>query len=300
MKVMVIRHGALGDIVLSMPAFAAIRAHHGGAAISLLTTAPFAGFLAQAPWFDTVIIDEKPAPWDFAGLVLLRRRLAGFDMVYDLQTSSRSSRYFRLAGRPEWSGIARGARFFHGNPGRNRLHTRERIAEQLAIAGIAPLPAPDLSWLRRVPPPRALPEAFAALIPGAAPHRPEKRWPAARFGALAAQLPMPAVIFGTEAERPLADEIRRVAPGVIDMTGRTDIAQLAACLDRATIVIGNDTGPVHLAAALGVRCIVLFGGASDPVLTAPRMPDGAWPTIIRVSDLSELAVSPVAAAVGKV
>lgn len=296
MKILVIRHGALGDIVSSMPAFAAIRAQHRAAAITLLTTAPFAPFLAASPWFDRLMIDEKPALWDIARLIRLRRCLTGFDRVYDLQTSARSTRYFRLASTPNWSGIARGARFFHANPERDRMHTRERIEEQLAIAGIAHLPAPDLSWLRATPLPCALPSSFAALIPGAAPHRPEKRWPTARFGTLAAQLRMPTVIFGTTAERDLAAEIRRIAPAAIDLTGRTSIAELASCLAHATIAIGNDTGPMHLAAALDVPCVVLFSGASDPALTAPRMPDGNWPTIVRARDLADLAVADVVAA----
>ncbi|SIR40492.1 MULTISPECIES: glycosyltransferase family 9 protein [Acidiphilium] len=297
MKILVIRHGALGDIVLSLPAFAGIRAHHPNAIITLLTTAPFAALLAQSPWFDHVTIDTKPAPWNLPGLLALRRALTGFDFVYDLQTSSRSSRYHRLSGAPKWSGIAPGSTHRHANPARNTMHSRERIAEQLAIAGIPNLPTPDLTWLATQPPP-GLPPRFTALIPGASPHRPEKRWPAANFGALATTLTTQAVILGTRAEQPIAAEIRHLCPTAIDLTGRTTLPQLAATLARATLAIGNDTGPMHLAAALNTRCIVLFGGASDPALTAPRMPDGAWPTIIRARDLADLPVSDVAAAIG--
>lgn len=295
MKILVIRHGALGDIVLSFPAFAAIRAHHPTARITLLTTAQFAPWLARSPWFDTVTVDEKPAAWNLPGLLRLRLTLSGFDLVYDLQTSGRSSRYFRLAGSPPWSGIARGACYRHANLARNGMHTRERIAEQLAITGIPTLPAPDLAWLCGDAP-TGLPERFIALIPGAAPHRPEKRWPATRFGNLAANLPVPAVILGTAAEQHLAAEIRRVAPAAIDLTGRTTLPALASVLARAAGAIGNDTGPMHLAAALGTTCITLFGGASDPDLAAPRYPDGTWPTILRAPSLTTLDLAPVATA----
>ncbi|MDD2877510.1 MAG: glycosyltransferase family 9 protein [Acidiphilium sp.] len=296
-RVLVIRHGALGDIVLSFAGFAAIRAAHEQADITLLTTAPFAAWMAPSPWFDHVTIDAKPSPWDVAGLIRLRRSLMGFDRVYDLQTSSRSSRYYRLAGSPQWSGIAPGCDYPHANPARDTLHSRERIAEQLAMAGIATMAQPDLTWLRTAPPPLALPDRFIALIPGTAPHRPEKRWPAARFGALAASLGMPTVIFGTKSERDLAAAIEGSMPGAIDLTGRTTLPQLAAALSRAGLAIGNDTGPMHLAAALGIPSIVLFGGTSDPALTAPRAPDGAWPTIIRAASLADLPVATVAQAV---
>jgi ADP-heptose:LPS heptosyltransferase len=295
-RVLVIRHGALGDIVLSFPAFAAIRATRPDAEISLLTTAPFAGWLGQAPWFDRVVTDAKPGPFDIAGLINLRRTLRGFDMVYDLQTSGRSSRYFRLADRPRWSGIAPGCAFPHADPARDNLHSRERIEGQLAAAGILHLPDPDLGWTVGEPP-VALPERFVALVPGAAPHRPEKRWPEQKFGELAASLDLPCVILGSRAEQKLAAEIAKRAPTAIDLTGRTTLPQLAGVLARAALAVGNDTGPMHLAAALGTRSIVLFGGASDPALTAPRYPDGGWPTVLRKAELAGLAVADVAAAV---
>jgi ADP-heptose:LPS heptosyltransferase len=297
-RILIIRHGALGDIVLSFPAFAAIRAHHTGAAISLLTTAPFADFIAGSPWFDHVRIDPKPRPYDLLGLWRLRGTLSGFDFVFDLQTSQRSSRYFRLAGRPPWSGIAPGCSAPHANPARNAMHTRERLAEQLAQSGIPHLPAPDLKWLRTGPSPDLpdLPDQFTALIPGAAPHRPEKRWPAAKFGALAASLPGSGVVLGTMAERPFATEIQRIVPAAIDLTGRTNLRALASVLARATQAVGNDTGPMHLATALGIPALVLFASASDPALTAPRYPDGAWPSVLRAPNLADLPVDRVACA----
>jgi ADP-heptose:LPS heptosyltransferase len=294
-RVLVIKHGALGDIVLAFPAFSAIRAAEAGAEITLLTTAPFAPLLAASLWFDKIEVDTRPPVWNLRGMLRLRRQLQGFDMVYDLQTSARSSNYFALAGRPLWSGIAKNCSAPHANPARNSMHTRERLADQLAMAGIARLSAPDLSWLQ-APPPFDLPDKFVLLVPGASPHRPEKRWPAQKFGALAAGLPMPAVIVGGKAEAGLAAAIQQAAPGAIDLTGRTTLLELAAVTARAALAIGNDTGPMHLAAALGIPSLVLFGGASDPALTAPRYPDGGWPVILREANLQDLPVAKILAA----
>ena len=112
-RILVIKHGALGDIVLATGPFAAIRHHHPDAEIMLLTTRPYGEWLGGSGFFDLVWVDERPAPWDLLGWLALRRWLiqGGFDRVYDLQTSSRSSRYFQLLprrARPQWSGIARG------------------------------------------------------------------------------------------------------------------------------------------------------------------------------------------------
>jgi ADP-heptose:LPS heptosyltransferase len=283
-RVLVIRHGAFGDIILTLPAFAAIRAHHPGAEITLLTTKPYAKLLGAAPWFDRVVVDAKPEWWNLPGLLRLRGALRGFDMVYDLQTSGRSSRYFALAGRPRWSGIAKGCACPDA-ANRETLHTRERLEQQLRLAGVA-MAVPDLSWLAAPVP--GLPARYAVLVPGGSAHRPEKRWPAENFAALGLEQP---VVVGTAAEAPLAEAI-----GGINLAGKTDFFQLATVLRGASLAIGNDTGPMHLAAALGVPCVSLFSAASDPARCAPRYPDGSWPTILRAPNLQDLPVAQVRAA----
>ena len=128
-------------------------------------------------------------------------------------------------------------------------------------------------------------------MPGAAPHRPEKRWPEQHFAELAEALTMPSVIVGGAGERELAKTI----PG-LDLTGQTSLFELAAIAARASLAIGNDTGPMHLAAALNIPSIVLFSGASDPALTAPRYPDGGWPIHPpRAAALQDLPVAQVLA-----
>jgi ADP-heptose:LPS heptosyltransferase len=264
----------------------------------LLTTAPFAELARRSPWFDEVVVDPRPSWWNFPAIARLRGLLRGFDLVYDLQTSARSSRYFRLAGRPAWSGIAAGSALLHSNPDRDRMHTLERQREQLALAGITCFPSPDLSWLGGDVP-ADMPAANAVLVPGAAAHRPRKRWPVARFADLAQRLAaggLVPVVLGSAAEAPLAAAIRAACPAAIDLTGRTDLPAIAAIARRARVAIGNDTGPMHLAAAVGCRCVVLFSDDSDPSLTAPRGPGGTWPVLLRERDLSDLSVERVAAA----
>jgi len=298
-NILVIRLGAFGDFIQSFAPFAAIRAHHAGDRISLLTTAPFADLARLAPWFDTIVLDERPGFWNVVGVSRLKRRLRGFDLVYDLQTSARSARYFRLAGRPRWSGVAPGCALPHANPRRDFLHTRERQREQLEMAGIRVFPPPDLAWLSAGAKPGRIPAPYAVLAPGAAPHRPAKRWPVRRFGEIAALLAvrgMTPVVIGSAQEAPLAATIRVRAPQAIDLAGRTALADLGPVLAGAACVIGNDTGPMHLATALGRPAIVLFSGASDPRLTAPRYPDGGWPIIVAAPDLADLALERVAEA----
>jgi ADP-heptose:LPS heptosyltransferase len=294
-RILVIRLSALGDFVLSFGPFAAIRAKWPDAEITLLTTAPFAAMGKAAPWFDRVIVDPKPRWWDLPALWRLSRDLRGFDFVYDLQTSGRSSRYFRLAGAPPWSGIARGCTHPQLGAARETMHTIERQRDQLRIAGIDEFPRPDLSWLTNTPLPE-LPEHFVLLVPGAAPSRPAKRWPVANFAELATHLAargLTPVVIGARSEADLGAAIVASCPDALDLTGQTTLAQIFALAARAELAIGNDTGPMHIAAATGRKCVVLFSGDSDPALTAPRGPDGAWPVVLREQVLADLSVARV-------
>lgn len=299
-RILVIKHGALGDVILATGPFAAIRRHHPEASITLLTTAPFVALAEASPYFDEIWVDTRPKLHALGAVWALRRRLnaGGFTRVYDLQTSSRSSWYFRLfrRPRPEWSGIARGASHPHRNPARDHLHALDRQREQLKDAGIANLPPPDVTWLDGALDAFHLPERFALLVPGGAAHRPAKRWPAPSYAALAGKLMAQGfgvVLLGAGADRPATDAIARAVPAALDLTGRTSLGQIAALARRAAIAVGNDTGPMHLVAATGCPAIVLFSRESNPALSAPR---GANVTVIAEPDLSMLAPERVAAA----
>ncbi|HLI10896.1 MAG TPA: glycosyltransferase family 9 protein [Alphaproteobacteria bacterium] len=300
-RILVIKLGALGDFVQALGPMAAIRRHHAAAHIVLLTTAGFAGLARASGYADEVWLDDRPTLLAFAHWFSLRRRLraARFDRVYDLQTAERTNWYYRLLGpgpRPEWSGIAPGCSHPHANPARNAMHTLDRQAEQLRMAGIADVPPPDLSWARAEISGLRPPAPYALLVPGGAAHRPEKRWPVERYAALAQVLATRGVtsaVLGTGAERPLARTIRAACATAWDLTARTSLEQIATLARGAAMAIGNDTGPMHLIAAAGCPALVLFSAASDPALCAPR---GGNITILRRDRLAALTLEAVLAA----
>lgn len=301
-RILVIKLSALGNVILSLGPFAAIRRHHASAHITLLTTAPYAGWLATSPYFDDVWIDGRPEWWNLTAVLGLRRRLIGghFERVYDLQTSSRSSHYFHLLprnARPEWSGIALGCALPDRDPARDRVHDIDRQFGQLRVAGIASREAADMSWSHGDTARFGLPEKLALLAPGSSPHRLAKRWPIAHYRDLAAALAargVTPVVIGTAPERTLALAIQQGVATTIDLTGRTDLADLTSLARTATIAIGNDTGPMHLIATAGCPSIVLFSRDSDPALCAPR---GPRVSVLRRAELATLEVDTVLQAV---
>lgn len=300
-EILIIRLGALGDFVLSFPAFAAIRAAYPRARITLLTTAPFEAIAKAAPWFDEVRIDTRPAWWNLPGVWKTARALRGFDFVFDLQTSSRSSRYFLLAGRPGWSGIAPGCSNPHANPARNKMHTIERQIDQLRMAGIRIFPPPERAWLSALGSRHDVAQPYALLVPGAAKDQ-RKRWPVERYGQLAVELAeqgMTPVIIGGPAERRAGGVISARCPTAVDLTGKTSIADLAALGEGAAVAVGGDTGPLHVIASMGAPTLALFSAAGVPAQAAPRGPMGAFAKVIQVPALDTLPVGRVLEALPK-
>ena len=298
--VLAIKLGALGDFIQALGPIAAIRRHHVGARIDLLTTAPFAALGEACPHIDRVLVDARPAAFDVGGWLALRRSLrnGNYGRVYDLQTSDRTGWYFRLMGpgRPEWSGIARGCSHPHANPNRDAMHTLDRQAEQLRAAGIAHVPAPDISWARAELARFRLAPRYVLVVPGGSAHRPAKRWPLDRYAALARDLAirgLQPVVIGGEAERPLGQKIAARSTGAIDLTGRTSLIELCAIARGAAAAVGNDSGPMHVAAAAGVPSVVLFSAESDPKLCAPRGPHVA---VLRRPEIQGLSLAEVEAA----
>ena len=277
-KILVIKHGALGDFVQACGPFQAIRNYHEDAHITLLTTARFTSLARSSGWFNEIWVDDRPAWYQLGAWLALRHRLidGNFERVYDLQTSDRSGWYFRQfpkRDRPEWSGIAQGCSHPHKNPRRNEMHTVDRQAQQLHLAGVENVSCTNLEWLDADIAEFDCAGKFALLVPGGASARKQKRWPLRGYVALAQRLMKCGVgvcLIGDGSESELQNSISKAAVGVVKLAGKTDFAQIAALARRSYVAIGNDTGPMHIIASCGAPTVVLFGNASNPALCAPR------------------------------
>ena len=292
-RVLVIKHGALGDLIQALDAFQALRRHHAAAELVLMTAPPYAAFARAIPWFDRVWLDRRPPAYDLPAWWAIRRGFlqAGFDRVYDLQCSSRTARYFQMLPRrrrPEWVGAAPGCS--HPNPDfSDSPSNRQRMAAQLRVAGV-PAPGPaDLSWLTAPIDHLDLPGRFALLIPGCSPHLPHKRWPADRYGLLAQHLAergLDAVAVGTGVDRDAIDGVRAAAPGLVDLGGRTTLFELASVARQAAMAVGNDTGATFLASAVGTPTLMLMSSHTDPLVSAPWGPGARWLKRDAIADIS--------------
>ncbi|MCW5774087.1 MAG: glycosyltransferase family 9 protein, partial [Rhodospirillaceae bacterium] len=213
------------------------------------------------------------------------------------QTSRRTARYWRAMRRPEWSGHVAGASHPHVDPERNRMHTVERQRAQLAAAGIFDVPGADLSWVEADVRRFHVRAPYVLLVPGGSAHRPKKRWPAEKYTALArifVRLGVMPVLIGGPAEAEVLGEIARHVPEGVNLCGQTSFEEIAVLARGALGAVGNDTGPMHLAAAAGCPSLVLFSSESDPSLCAPRAgAQGGKVAVLKRPHLHALSVSEV-------
>ncbi|MEJ2646432.1 MAG: glycosyltransferase family 9 protein [Gammaproteobacteria bacterium] len=320
-SILVIKHGALGDIVQAFDAFASLRQGHPDDRLVLMTSPPFAGLARLMPWFDEVVVDPRAGLLRFAAnWRLIRLLTAGWSRIYDFQCSGRTARYFRFIIRwtgAEFVGTARGAS--HPLPSMDGVNNRDRMLRTAELGG-CPATQASLDWLKSAVEP--WPDRLAVLVPGCSPAKPSKRWPAERYAGLAAMLLeagrlavlvpgcspakpskrwpaeryaglaamlleagfQPAVA-GTEADRAEADIILAKAPDTLDLIGKTPLPRLAGAFSAASLVVGNDTGPVFLAARCGAPTLMLMGPDTDPSMSAPVGPHASW---LKVDDLNRL------------
>lgn len=292
-KILVIKLGALGDFIQALGPMAAIRRHHPEASITLLTTKPYQKFAQDCGYFNEIWLDDKPKLTDISSWVGLKKKLnqAGFSRVYDLQNNDRTAFYFKLLkrnGRPEWVGTAHGCSHRNTSPDRTAGHAFDGHLQTLALAGISDIEIDRLEWMNGDISSFLLKGPFALLVPGCAPERPEKRWPACHYGELAKLLikkGIRPVVLGTFAEKEAMEDISKICPQALDLIDQTSFAQIVSLARKAVAAVGNDTGPMHLIAATGCSSLVLFSKHSNPVRHAPK---GKSVFVFQADSLDEL------------
>lgn len=288
-NILIIKLGALGDFIQALGPMAAIRKHHPDANITLLTTAPFVTFGRECGYVDDIIVDTRPKWTQPRKWMALAKSLnAGkFTRVYDLQNNDRTSFYFSLfKKKPEWVGVAKGASHRNSSPQRTAGHAFDGHVQTLSLAGINNVQIDDMHWIKGDIDHFALSKPYVLIVPGCAPSRPEKRWPAKNYADLARTIHgwgYQPVIIGTEAEKDIAHEICVTLPQAANLAGKTSLTDLVLLARSASAAIGNDTGPMHLIAPTGCPTHVIFSNASDPVKHAPK---GAAVHIIKGGDLA--------------
>ena len=296
-RVLIVKPSSLGDVVDAVPVAVALKEAFPAVEVHWLAGRPYAELLAAQPSVDRVLVFDRRrwGGWGFwrhrvEWRTLVRQlREAGYDVAIDLQGLARSALLTRASGAPARVGLssarecARLAYTVTVGPREPEVHAVDRYLQVLRALGVAPpgearfglaVPQEAGEQVEARLAAEAVSGRFVCLAPGA--RWESKRWPVERFAELGARLAeaqgVEVVVVGAEEDRALARVIaERVGPTARDWTGRTTLVELAALLERSALVVTNDSGPMHLAAALGTPLVALFG-PTNPVRTGPYSP----------------------------
>ncbi len=309
---LIIKLGAMGDFLLALGPFQSIRRAYPQDHLILWTTPAYARVAKLSGLFDEIWAIPRFSSWNMVRLLSWLRNIKrrGVDRIFDLQTSSHTSRYYYglvlMGWRGDFSGIARGASWRHTRSERNSMHTMDRQKDQLMDAQVQSVPVPNLDFLvasgsrslgavefSELIKNRGQP-AYCLIVPGGSQHRPLKRWPVAQWKKICDQLikrSICPVLIGGPDEKDLRGHFEEFGSGLIDLIGKTSLETLAWIGRSALGAIGNDTGAMHLLALSGCPTLSLFcTRESDPGLCAPR---GDYTDVLFAPSLLEISETQV-------
>ena len=296
-RILLIKPSSLGDVVRTLPILAGLRQRYPHAQISWMLRPDCAQLIRGAAALDEIIEFDRrrfgKMLYNWAAASEWRRflkylRARRFDLVLDLQGLLRSGFMSWACRTPVRVGFAQAREFAslfytHRIPAppqpEHVVETYWRFAEFLGFgttSKVFAVPIPDSArqtaqtllgaqtWSPT--------GGYAVLLPGGT--EPAKCWPAERFGALATHLAqdydMAVVLLGAgRREQAVAALVNhRANESTINLVGKTSLKEAAAILERARVVVGNDSGPLHIAAALAVPTVGLYG-PTNPYVVGP-------------------------------
>jgi ADP-heptose:LPS heptosyltransferase len=299
-KILIIKHGALGDVILSMYSVFTIWKHFKNCEISILTESKYKELFECLPFIKSIKLDNRPKFYYFLKYIKVFKWFykSDFEWVFDLQTSKRTNLYFSIFSLFKdfnWNGIAKNCSHPHLNLKRKTLHTIERQKDQLRAAGITKLINPDWNYFKSRISKFTIKRPYAILVPGGSRHRKNKRWDFKNFLEIIKFLEKKniiSVLVGGRDEKDIFQNEQEYH-SVINLIGKTNYSDLANLSSRAKLILGNDTGPMHLLVACSnekIAKVVLFGGASDPTLCAPI---GKNVMIVKENNIKDIMIEKV-------
>lgn len=271
---LIIKHGALGDIIQGLDAYESLRSSFPSAKITLLTSPAFASLVSLMPYFDKVIIDDRPPIYNIQKIFKIRKHFQkNWTAVIDLQCSKRTSVYFNWFYKKtggKWFGTVQGCS--HPMPNLKDFNNRDRMLEAVKHAGASEFKA-NLAWLtNNQKAPFTLHKPYCVIIPGSSSKKLSKRWSAEKYAELSDQifkLGFYPYLVGSKTEISIAKQICRLSKAAMSLVDKTNLVELAQIFADARCVVGNDTGPTFLAAGVGVPTLMLMGADTNPIMSAP-------------------------------
>ena len=273
-KILIIKFGGLGDIILSLDAIFSIFCHHKNSKIVLLTEQPFDTILTKSGFFEEVLTIRRSLFY-FIDIKQIRKKTLfyNFSHVYDLQTSRRTSNYLKHFFKKGsiTNGIGKYAKLKHLNSKRNFMHTIDRQKEQVELSNVKFLMMEDYDWLydKNIEVPNS---KFALIVPGGSKSRPYKRIPKFVYEKIIEFLiknKIKPILVGSVDDKKICSQLSLISKEILNLCTTTSIGQIFFLAKHSFLSVGNDTGPMHIIARANNKTIVFFTKFSNPQLCKP-------------------------------
>ncbi|MDI6744599.1 MAG: glycosyltransferase family 9 protein [Thermodesulfovibrionales bacterium] len=284
-KILIIKPSSLGDVVHSLPFLNAIRDSFPRAEIHWIITKGLEGLLEGHPMINKLWIINKDDWKRIKGARTTIKELRSlfkslkaekYDIVIDLQGLLRSGILAKAAVAAVRVGFIEareGSRIFytHSIKGGKDVHAVDRYLEIAKFLGcdVSGIKFPfPLSFNFQLSTPNfQLPDKYAVIVPGA--RWETKRWHPGRFGELSSMLSVKSIVVGGESDTAMADiVVGNSMDNALSIAGKTTLKDLIEIIRHAKFVVTNDSGPMHIAAALNVPVFAIFG-PTNPLRTGP-------------------------------
>ena len=299
-RVLVYRIGNLGDILVTVPCLAAIRAKFPEAHITLLTSPGLPGapgaehILPTGKWYDDLIVYYTPAVRSWSGRLNLIRQLraANFDLFIELSNQqSRPREEIRNMLTARFAGCRYGTGFAVSQQGHflreQLLHLPQQqearrifssISEELALDAYRDIPLcvtnDDQREVSTVLRGKGIQEGEPYVVMHTGAKRQTNQWPPERYAYVADEIKrrwgIPVVLTGSKSDLPLANQIATLMrENPVVLCGSLSLRQLIAVLAGSLLYVGNDTGPMHIAASVGTKAVAIFSARDFPNRWSP-------------------------------
>jgi len=283
-NILIIKHGAFGDLIQSDGIFRTIKRFHSNANLILLTSSSYENLMLLSPYIDKVIVDNRVKLWNLRKIFQLIHKIDNlhFSHVFDLQNSQRTFLYKILLTSPTWITTRRKDHPVSGLQG---------LVDMLNDYGIPfnKILEPNITWMAKdilfLLKKRNILGRYIVLIPGSSKKHKEKRWP----------------YYKELAHKLIKEDFNVVSilgPDELDLENsipghkfkNLDLMDVAGIIKKSIFVVGNDSGPSHIASCLRKPGIALFG----PTTSGTKSELSRKPfTILESESLKSLTVTKV-------
>ena len=280
-NILIIKHGALGDLIQADGIFKSIRAKHKYANIVLMTSKNFVTLMKKSPYINDILIDDRLSFININFYINFFKRInqLNFSKIYDLQNSQRTYIYQKyFLRKSEWVTTKRKDHNVSGIKGLEEMLKKNGLETKDASR-------PNISWLttdvKNILKENKIFSKYIVLLPGSSRKHKDKRWPF--FGELAKLLLLKnyqvVVILGPEEL-----ELEKSMKGIIFKNMKW--SELSGVMKKSYFVIGNDSGPSHIASCLDINGLALFGDSTSA--TRSGLKKSKFDTL-EVNDLKKLS-----------